>query len=40
MPVTTTSKIMTVLGDAVFEVVSGSKLAEEAAEDAVAALQT
>ncbi len=40
LPVATTSKIMTVLGDAVFEVVSGSKLAEEAAEDAVAALQS
>jgi ABC-type glycerol-3-phosphate transport system substrate-binding protein len=40
LPVATNSKIMTVLGDAVFEVVSGSKLATEAAEDAVAALQS
>jgi ABC-type glycerol-3-phosphate transport system substrate-binding protein len=39
-PVTSNSKIMTVLGDAVFQVVSGSKLAQEAAEDAVAALQS
>jgi len=40
MPVTSTSKMMTVLGDAVFQVVSGSKLAQEAAQDAVAALQS
>ncbi len=40
LPVTTNSKIMTVLGDAVFQVVSGSKLAQAAAEDAVAALQS
>jgi ABC-type glycerol-3-phosphate transport system substrate-binding protein len=40
LPVIDNSKIMTVLGDAVFQVVSGSKLAQEAAEDAVAALQS
>jgi ABC-type glycerol-3-phosphate transport system substrate-binding protein len=40
LPVATNSRIMTVLGDAVFQVVSGSKLAEEAAEDAIAALQS
>jgi ABC-type glycerol-3-phosphate transport system substrate-binding protein len=39
LSVTANSKIMTVLGDAVFQVVSGSKLAQEAAEDAVATLQ-
>lgn len=39
-PGTSTSKIMTVLGDAVFQVVSGSKLAQEAAQDAVAALES
>lgn len=40
LPVALNSKTMTVLGDAVFQVVSGSKLAREAAEDAIAALQS
>ena len=40
LPVASNSKIMTVLNDAVFQVVSGSKLAQDAAEDAVAALQS
>ncbi len=40
LPVATNSKTMTVLGDAVFQVVSGSKLAQEAAQDAAAALQS
>lgn len=40
LPVAANSKTMTVLGDAVFQVVSGSKLAQEAAEDAVASLQS
>ncbi len=39
LPVATNSKFMTVLGDAVFQVVSGLKSAQEAAEDAVTALQ-
>ena len=40
LPVTSNSILMTVLGDAVFQVVSGSKLAEGAAVDAVAALES
>ncbi len=40
LPVDANSKLMTVLGDAVFQVISGSKMAQEAAEDAVAALQS
>ncbi len=40
MPVSTNSKIMTVLGDAVFQVVSGNKTAEEAATEAVDGLQS
>jgi ABC-type glycerol-3-phosphate transport system substrate-binding protein len=40
LPVASTSKLLTVLGDAVFQVVSGAKTAEEAAEDAVTAFQS
>lgn len=40
MPVSVNSKTMTVLGDAVFQVVSGSKTAQEAASEAVTALQS
>ena len=40
MPVSINSKTMTVLGDAVFQVVSGSKTAQEAATEAVNALQS
>ena len=40
LPVASNSKLMTVLGDAVFQVVSGSKPAQEAAEDAVVALES
>lgn len=40
LPVATNSRIMTSLGDAVFQVVSGAKQAQEAAEDAVAALES
>lgn len=39
LPVSTSGRILTVLGDAVFEVVSGTKSAVQAAEDAVAAVQ-
>lgn len=40
LPVDPNSKLFTVIGDAVFQVVSGSKTAEGAAEDAVAAMQS
>jgi ABC-type glycerol-3-phosphate transport system substrate-binding protein len=40
LPVDSNSKLFTVMGDAVFQVVSGSKTAQEAADDAVAAMQS
>lgn len=40
MPVSSSSRLLTVLGDAAFQVVSGAKTADEAAEDALAALQS
>ena len=40
LPVDSNSKLFTVIGDAVFQVVSGSKTAQEAADDAVAAMRS
>jgi ABC-type glycerol-3-phosphate transport system substrate-binding protein len=40
LPVTSSSKLLTVLGDAAFEVLSGTKNAEEAAADAVTAFES
>lgn len=40
MPVAPNSKLLTVLGDAAFQVVSGARTVEQAAEDAVAAFQS
>ncbi len=39
MPVASSSKLLTVLGDAAFQVLSGEKTAEQAAEDAVTAFE-
>jgi ABC-type glycerol-3-phosphate transport system substrate-binding protein len=40
LPVDANSKLFTVIGDAVFQVVSGSKTAQEAADDAVVAMRS
>jgi ABC-type glycerol-3-phosphate transport system substrate-binding protein len=39
LPVSTSGRVLTVLSDAVFQVVSGARTAQQAAEEAVAAMQ-